>query len=103
MALSGFAAGLAAELEQVRQAAGDIYVANLCTGMFLSIFSPEYGPTVHHDTVAAAVWLGYDILATLPEEVSSVELHGGRGLADGRTDIVCLEVCTRRLPAASTA
>ena len=77
MALSGFAAGLAAELEQVRQAAGDIYVTNLCTGMLCSFPSLENALMERCDTVAAAVWLGYDILVTLPEEVSSVRSQGG--------------------------
>ena len=77
MALSGFAAGLAAELEQVRQAAGDIYVTNLCTGMLSSSLSLGCAPMKRRDTVAAAVWLGYDILVTLPEEVSSIRSHGG--------------------------
>lgn len=75
MALSGFAAGLAAELEQLRQAAGDVYVANLCTGTIFSNLWLDCLLTKADDAVAAAVWLGYDILVTLPEEVSLVRLH----------------------------
>ncbi|EJF61881.1 hypothetical protein DICSQDRAFT_169898 [Dichomitus squalens LYAD-421 SS1] len=53
MASTSSAADLAAELEQLLQYASDVYVSNLCT-------------------VAAAVWLSYDILAALPNEASYV-------------------------------
>ncbi|KAI1792360.1 hypothetical protein LXA43DRAFT_1093607 [Ganoderma leucocontextum] len=37
---------------------------------------PEYVLTKPHDEVAAAVWLGYDILVTLPEEILYVWSNG---------------------------